>query len=86
MEKKNWKVRFETQKMNNNNNNKRKHWVEKKNPLTSLVEAMKKNPKTPTLLSLLEHTYSMLLSGKSSCSLQKDVALGHSEPAPSSTP
>jgi hypothetical protein len=28
----------------------------------------------------------MLLSGKSSCSLQKDVALGHSEPAPSSTP
>jgi hypothetical protein len=66
---------------NNNNNNQRKHWVEKKNPLTSLVEAMKKNPKTPTLLSLLEHTCSLLLCGRSCCSLQKDVALSHSEPA-----
>jgi hypothetical protein len=72
--------------MNNNNNNKRKHWVgKKKTPLTSLVEAMRKNPKTPTLLSLLEHTCSLLLSGKS-CSLQKDDALGHSEPAPTSRP
>jgi hypothetical protein len=60
---------------NNNNNNKRKHWMGKKNPPTSLVEAMKKNPKTPTLLSLLEHTCSLLLSGKSCCSLQKEATV-----------
>jgi hypothetical protein len=39
-----WKKKKNNNNNNNNNNNKRKNWVEKKNPLTNLVEAMIKKP------------------------------------------
>jgi hypothetical protein len=41
---KNGKKKKNNNNNNNNNNNKRKNWVEKKNPLTNLVEAMIKKP------------------------------------------